>query len=102
MLDYVGLETKPVLIDGDELRVGDDVHCLLRDVLNVASKEKRRAHDAPDSEVCLLFGVAQAETFFPERGRLDVVAYGQHVHVIVVAVSGVGREVEVLSDNVFD
>ena len=102
VLDYVGLKAEPVLVDGDELGVGDDFHCLLRDVFNVAAQQKRRTHDAPDAEMGLLLGIAQAESLLPERGRLDVVADGQHIHVVVVAVSGVGREVEILSDNVFD
>ena len=50
----------------------------------------------------LLLGVTQSQTVFPERGRLDVVADSQHIHIIVAAVRGVGREIEVLVHYVLD
>ena len=44
----------------------------------------------------LLFGIAQSQPFLPEkRRRLYAVAQGEHVHVVVVPLTRIGRKVEV-------
>ena len=102
MLGYVCLEPQGVLVDGNQFPVGNDVHRLLRDVLDVTAQEQRGTHNAPYPEMSLFFSVAESQAILPERRRLDVVAHCQHIHIIVMAVGGVCRKIEILPDNVFD
>ena len=49
-----------------------------------------------------LFGVAQTQAILPERRRLDVVAYREHIHIVVMPVGSVCGKIKVLADYVFD
>ena len=102
MLGYVCLEPQGVLVDGNQFPVGNDVHRLLRDVLDVTAQEQRGTHNAPYPEMSLFFSVAESQAILPERRRLDVVAHCQHIHIIVMSAGGVCRKIEILPDNVFD
>ena len=85
--DEIGLQTERVLIEGDELLVLQQGKCGAFDVGKVTADEQGRRHDAPHAEVGLVFlGGHRAANL-------------EHVHVVVVAVVAVGREVEVLSDD---
>ena len=93
MLGYVCLEPQGVLVDGNQFPVGNDVHCLLRQILQIAAQQQRRTHYAPNAEMGLLFRVAESEPVLPEWGRLDVVADCEHIHIIVMAVGSIGGKI---------
>ena len=71
MLDDMSLKSQTVLVDGDKLRVGDYIDCLLRDICKVTADKKRGTHRTPHGEMRLLLIVCKAEiasvAVFPER-----------------------------------
>lgn len=87
---YVRLLPQRVLVDGQQFGVGEQAERFGAEGGEVAADEQRRAHDAPHGQV-------RAQLF----GR-EASAYLEHVHVVVMARRGVGREVEVAADDGFD
>ena len=85
VLHDVCLQPQRILIERDQLVVPKQFERRLGQARKVAADHQRRAHDAPHAEVHLLLGGRQAA------------AYLQHVHVVVVAAAGIGRQVEVLA-----
>ena len=102
VLGDVRLQPQRVLVNRNQLLVGNDVHSLLRYVLHIAAEQQWGTHYAPDAEMRFLFGVAQTQTVLPERRRLDVVAYREHIHIVVMPVRSVCGKIKVLADYVFD
>ena len=76
-----------VLIQGNEVFVAEQLQCLGLDVGHIASYEQRRSHDAPHSEVRLVFNLAHGTSYL------------QHIHIVVMTVVAISRQIEVLGQN---
>ena len=90
MLHHIGLQTQPVLIQGYQLFVLQQCQGSGGNGCHVTSYQQGRGHDAPYSEMGLFLVLCQAP------------AYLQHIHVIIMAFSGISRQIEILSDNGLD
>ena len=85
----IGLLIERVLVQGNELLVLEQVQRSSLDGGQVAANEQGRVHDAPHSKVGLVFFCGERASHF------------EHVHVVEVAIGGVGAHVEVFGNNAF-
>ena len=99
MLVDACLQAQRVLVDIDQLPILQQGKALRRKLREVATDEQRTAHHAPHAEVGLILCVREA---FALQPAFAPHADDEHVHVVVVTVAGISREIEVLADDVFE
>ena len=86
----IGLQMQGVLVQGDEVTVGEQLEGLRFDICHVTADEQRRCHDTPHPEVGLVLDLRHRASHF------------QHIHVIVMPVVAIGTQVEVLGEDFLD
>ena len=102
--DDVALDAQVVLVHRQQERIGHKLLRRERQRAHVAADQERRRQHAPHAEMRHLLDVREARVLLADRVRhlAHVAADLQHVHVIVMPEPRIGRQIEVLGDDVTD
>ena len=87
IVHYIGLLADGILVDGNEITVGQELQSVVLDACHIAADEQRRVHRTPHTEVRLILFCRHAASHL------------KHIHVVVVPTMAVCGQRQVLPND---